>query len=158
MEKENLRDGKMCYCRRKTTNRRDDKAYIEIAVPDRLSHLLEKYAGEKRLFNFCETYGSSKNFNKCINDGISDITRKNDLPHISVYSFRHSWATFAQNDFDASLDLVGFCLNHASSHRVTSGYVKTDFSVIDRLNAKILDYVFEEKNEKKMEIICGLKK
>lgn len=57
MEKENLRDGKMCYCRRKTTNRRDDKAYIEIAVPDRLSHLLEKYAGEKRLFNFCETYG-----------------------------------------------------------------------------------------------------
>ena len=90
--------------------------------------------------------------------GISDITRKNDLPHISVYSFRHSWATFAQNDFDASLDLVGFCLNHASSHRVTSGYVKTDFSVIDRLNAKILDYVFEEKNEKKMEIICGLKK
>lgn len=37
----------MCYCRRKTTNRRDDKAYIEIAVPDRLSHLLEKYAGEK---------------------------------------------------------------------------------------------------------------
>ena len=158
MEKENLRDGKMCYCRRKTTNRRDDKAYIEIAVPDRLSHLLEKYAGEKRLFNFCETYGSSKNFNKCINEGISDITRKNDLPHISVYSFRHSWATFAQNDFDASLDLVGFCLNHASSHRVTSGYVKTDFSVIDRLNAKILDYVFEEKNEKKMEIICGLKK
>lgn len=41
---------------------------------------------------------------------------------------------------------------------MTSGYVKTDFSVIDRLNAKILDYVFEEKNEKKMEIICGLKK
>lgn len=94
-------------------------------------------------------YGSSKNFNKCINEGISDITRKNDLPHISVYSFRHSWATFAQNDFDASLDLVGFCLKHASSHRVTSGYVKTDFSVIDRLNAKILDYVFEEKNEKR---------
>lgn len=40
---------------------------------------------------------------------------------------------------------------------MTSGYVKTDFSVIDRLNAKILGYVFEEKNEKKMEIICGLK-
>ena len=49
MEKENLRDGKMCYCRRKTTNRRDDKAYIEIAVPDRLSHLLEKYE-EGRFF------------------------------------------------------------------------------------------------------------
>lgn len=77
----------MCYCRRKTTNRRDDKAYIEIAVPDRLSHLLEKYAGEKRLFNFCEIYGSSKNFNKCINEGISDITRKNDLPHILSIRF-----------------------------------------------------------------------
>lgn len=148
MEKENLRDGKLCYCRRKTTNRRDDNAYIEIAIPDRLSCLFEKYSGKKRLFNFCETYGSSKNFNKCINEGISDITKKNSLPYISVYSFRHSWATFAQNNCEASLDLVGFCLNHASSHRVTSGYVKTDFGIIDRLNTKVLDFVFEEKIKK----------
>lgn len=154
MEKENLRDGKLCYCRRKTTNRRDDKAYIEIAVPERLIYLFRKYAGNNRLFNFCEIYGSSKNFNKCINEGISNITTNRDLPYISVYSFRHSWATFAQNKFEASLDTVGFCLNHASSHRVTSGYVKTDFSVIDRLNNKILDYVFEKKDEKKTEIIC----
>lgn len=154
MEKENLRDGKLCYCRRKTTNRRDDKAYIEIAVPERLIYLFRKYAGNNRLFNFCEIYGSSKNFNKCINEGISNITTNRNLPYISVYSFRHSWATFAQNKFEASLDTVGFCLNHASSHRVTSGYVKTDFSVIDRLNNKILDYVFEKKDEKKTEIIC----
>lgn len=149
MEKENLRDGKLCYYRHKTKNRRDDKAYIEIAVPERLINLFEKYAGKKRLFNFCETYGSSKNFNKCINEGIGDIIKNKDLPYITVYSFRHSWATFAQNKFEASLDTVGFCLNHASSHRVTSGYVKTDFSVIDRLNAKILNYVFEKKMKKR---------
>lgn len=154
MEKENLRDGKLCYYRHKTKNRRDDKAYIEITVPERLIPLFEKYAGKNRLFNFCELYGSSKNFNKCINEGINDLTASNNLPYITVYSFRHSWATFAQNDFGASLDTVGFCLNHASSHRVTSGYVKTDFSIIDCFNIKIIGYVFEEKNEKKTEIIC----
>jgi len=64
------------------------------------------------------------------------------------YIFRHSWATIAQVVFEAGLDVVGLCLNHASPLRVTAGYVKTDFSIIDRLNIKILRYVFEEKIKK----------
>lgn len=147
LEKDNFRDGKLCYCRRKTTGRRDDKAYIEITVPEYIRPLFKKYEGKKRLFSFCEIYSSSKNFNKCINEGIKDITDIVDLPYISVYSFRHSWATIAQNVFEASLDLVGFCLNHASTHRVTAGYVKTDFSPIDKMNTKILKHVFEKKDE-----------
>lgn len=149
MEKDCYRDGKLCYCRRKTAGRRDDKAYMEITVPEYIKPLFDKYRGNERLFKFCEIYCSSKNFNKCINEGIKDITNKCDLPYISVYSFRHSWATIAQNAFAASLDLVGFCLNHASAHRVTAGYVKTDFTPIDRMNDKILKYVFDKKIEKK---------
>jgi len=70
------------------------------------------------------------------------------LSPVSTYSFRHSWATIAQVVFEAGLDVVGLCLNHASPLRVTAGYVKTDFSIIDRLNIKILRYVFEEKIKK----------
>lgn len=151
MEKNNYRGGKLCYCRRKTTGRRDDKAYMEIQVPDIVQPLFEKYKGRNRLFSFSEIYSSSRNFNKCVNEGIKDVVALGALPDISVYSFRHSWATLAQNKFEASLDVVGFCLNHSSPLRVTAGYVKTDFSIIDRLNAKILNYVFERKIEKKDE-------
>ena len=142
---ENFKDGKICYCRKKTSSRRDDKAYMEITVPDIIKPLMEKYKGKRKLFNFCETYCDSRCFNKAINDGIKEITNLIHSEHITVYSFRHSWATLAQNVFGASLDMVGFCLNHASSHRVTAGYVKTDFSPIDRMNEKILNYVFNKQ-------------
>ena len=149
MEKDCLRDGKLCYCRRKTTGRRDDKAYIEVQVPDIILPLFEKYKGEKRLFSFCEIYKKNSYFNKCINEGIKDIMEIGELPYISIYSFRHSWATFAQNVFGATLDLVGFCLNHVSELRVTAGYVKVDFTLIDKLNSKILNYVFKKNIKKK---------
>lgn len=148
LDKGCYRDGRLCYNRMKTKGRRADGAYIEIEVPERVKPLFLKYRGTERLFAFSESYASDKTFNDCVNRGIRDIVRLGGLPPVSTYSFRHSWATIAQNVFGASLDTVGLCLNHASSLRVTAGYVKTDFSVIDRLNAKILDYVFEGKDEK----------
>lgn len=145
LDKECYKDGKLCYNRMKTKGRRADEAYIEIGVPDMVKHLFLRHQGKEKLFDFCESYASDKTFNDCVNRGIRDIVRLGGLPPVSTYSFRHSWATIAQTVFEAGLDTVGLCLNHASSLRVTAGYVKTDFSVIDRLNAKILDYVFEEK-------------
>lgn len=143
------KDGKLCYNRMKTKGRRADEAYIEIEVPDLVKPLFLKYQGRgDRLFSFCETYASDKTFNDCVNRGIKDIVKLGDLPPVSTYSFRHSWATIAQVVFEAGLDIVGLCLNHASPLRVTAGYVKTDFSIIDRLNTKILEYVFEEKIKK----------
>lgn len=143
------KDGKLCYNRMKTKGRRADEAYIEIEVPDLVKPLFLKYQGRgDRLFNFNEIYASDKTFNDCVNRGIKDIVGLGGLPPVSTYSFRHSWATIAQVVFEAGLDVVGLCLNHASPLRVTAGYVKTDFSIIDRLNIKILRYVFEEKIKK----------
>lgn len=143
LEKASYKDGKLCYNRVKTQGRRADKAYIEVTVPDKAKHLFQKYEGSKRLFSFCEQYASDKIFNDCVNRGIRDIIELGGLPPISTYSFRHSWATIAQTIFDVGLDTVGLCLNHASPLRVTAGYVKTDFGIIDRLNDKILKYVFD---------------
>lgn len=148
LDKGCYKDEKLCYNRMKTKGRRADEAYIEIEVPDFVKPLFLKYQGRERLFNFSETYASDKTFNDCVNRGIKDIVKLGGLPPISTYSFRHSWATIAQAVFEAGLDIVGLCLNHASPLRVTAGYIKTDFSIIDRLNIKILRYVFEEKIKK----------
>ena len=58
------------------------------------------------------------------------------------YTFRHTWATIAQNDCDANLYEVAFGLNHSHGMNVTRGYVKIDFSPAWRLNAKIIDFIF----------------
>jgi hypothetical protein len=57
------------------------------------------------------------------------------------YTFRHTWATVAQNDCGASIAEVGFGMNH-SMHNVTRGYMQIDFSPAWELNEKVVDFIF----------------
>lgn len=58
---------------------------------------------------------------------------------------RHSFATIARNDCGVGMDDIALCLTHASFYRVTDTYVKPDFSRVDRVIEKVVDYVFHEK-------------
>ena len=149
LKPENFKNGKLCYNRKKTRGRRDDEAYIEIVVPPVIMPLFDKYRGKKALFSFSETYANQKNFNKCINEGIGDIrtcynqTHSDQLEYITTYSFRHSWATIAQNQCHASTELIAFSLNHGSAHKTTERYIKKDYSPISELNERVISWCFE---------------
>jgi hypothetical protein len=123
--------------------------------------LLEKYAGRKRLFGFCERYATVDNFSQAVNAGLKSLCRRANadienegkasgvriaaIPDITVYWLRHTWATVAQNDCGASTELVGFCLNHTSAHKTTEGYIQKDFSPVDRMNRQVIDYILFNK-------------
>lgn len=136
MEKASFKDGYLKYVRHKTRVKRGD--YFQIRVPGLIIPLFEKYKGVDKLFCFSEMYQDFNSFNKNIRKGILEIT---DMK-ITSYSFRHSWATIAQNECGASTELVAFSLNHVSAHRVTEGYITKDFSPVDRINDQVIKYVF----------------
>ena len=152
LKPENFKNGKLCYNRKKTRGRRDDEAYIEIVVPPIIIPLFTKYRGKKALFNFSETYANQKNFNKCINEGIGNVracynqTHPDQLEYITTYSFRHSWATIAQNQCHASTELIAFSLNHGSAHKTTERYIKKDYSPISKLNKEVIALVFTDNH------------
>ena len=134
---------KLCYNRKKTRDERGNNAYIEITVPQMVRHLFEKYKGTNgKLFSFSERYSTANNFNKYVNQSCKRISEVAQIVEVSTYTFRHSWATFAQNNCNASTELVAFSLNHSSAHKVTEGYIKKDYTPIDKLNAKVLKKVF----------------
>ena len=60
----------------------------------------------------------------------------------SVYTFRHTWGTVAQNDVKASISDVAFAMNHSNGHKVTRGYIKIDYSPAWDLNDKVIDFIF----------------
>ena len=134
------------YNRAKTKKFRRDEAYMEMRIPPILYPLMEKYAGtDEYLLNFHDRLKTSDSFNANANIGIKQICnamgmRKEDW--YSVYTFRHTWGTVAQNDVKASMDEVAFGMNHASGHTVTRGYVKIDFSPAWELNEKVIDFIF----------------
>ena len=55
-----------------------------------------------------------------------------------------SFTTIAQNKCNAGTDEVAFCLNHFSAHRVTDNNIEKDFSRIDVLNRKVIDYLYRK--------------
>jgi integrase len=143
LEKTEFREHKLCYNRSKTEKKRKDKAYIEVFADEVILPLFKKYEGKKRLFNFSERYADSDMFLTAVNKGLKSLCQKAGVQKITVYWLRHTWATIAQNRCGASTELVGFCLNHASAHRITEGYIEKDFSPVDILNRKVLACIFE---------------
>lgn len=140
-----LKGNKLCYNRKKTRDKSDSGAYTEIVIPDKILSLFEKFKGTKKLLIFSERYANASDFASVVAKGCKQVCNKAGVEGITPYSFRHSWATIAINDCEASMDDVAFALNHASAHKVTSTYVKPDYTRIDKLNKEVLSKVFCEK-------------
>ena len=99
------------------------------------------------LFDFHERLSTPDSFNANVNSGISQICKKVSPDfHASLYSFRHSWATIAQNGCGASLGDIDFALNH-STYKMARVYTKIDYSPAWELNEKVLDYIFFSNKE-----------
>ncbi|MBR6189154.1 MAG: transposase [Prevotella sp.] len=154
-EKKNHHDNIIGYERRKTRDARADNAWFEIRVPDIIKPIVEKYidtSDSDYLFNFHKRFSTYDSFNANVNIGIRQICEKVlNIKHgegYSGYTFRHTWATVAQNECEASLADVDFGLNHSHKTQMARTYVKIDFTPAWKLNEKVVDKIFftEEKS------------
>lgn len=150
-EKSQYHDGILHYNRRKTCKSRSDNAYFDIRVPQFLKPTFEKYQSKDKespwLFDFHDRLSNADSFNANVNAGISQICKKvSPSFHASLYSFRHSWATVAQNGCGASLSEIDFALNH-STNKMARVYTMIDFSPAWELNDKVIDYIFFSNKE-----------
>ena len=144
---ENLQWDKICYHRAKTKGKRSDKAYIEVSIPQRAMEALGRLSEGSRegcLLNLSARYYDRHSCTSYISRGITKLCKEAGLPAMTSYSFRHSWATIVRNELGASEEDVAFALNHISAHRVTDRYIRKDYSRVDRLNERVIAYVFGE--------------
>lgn len=121
-------------------------AYFEIRVSQFIIPTFEKYLSKDKeapwLFDFHDRLSNEDSFNANVNAGISQICKKVSPGfHASLYSFRHSWATVAQNGCGASLSEIDFALNH-STNKMARVYTMIDYSPAWELNDEVIDYIF----------------
>lgn len=158
LRKQDYHGGIIHYKRAKTTKSRTDDAYFEMRVPEVIKPLFEKYRADDstdRLFRFSERFTNSDSFCANVNIGIKQICKSMGMPKeqwYCVYTFRHTWATTAQNDCGATLAEVGFAMNHSHRYTVTRGYVQLDFSPAWKLNEKVIDFIlFSDATSRRMQ-------
>jgi integrase len=142
-----IEDGRLIYCRAKTRTRRKDQAKISIDIVPEAGALIEKYRAKKgnRIFDFSSRYCNSDAFNSYVNKYLKSLGSEIGVSDLDFYSARHTWATLFVNECAGTEAEAAFCLNHVSEHKVTAGYIKKDFSRIDRANRKVIDLLYKEK-------------
>lgn len=134
-------NGVLAYDRAKTRDRRIDNAHIEIAVPNIIKPLFDKYKGDSRVFNFYKKYSNAANFNKHINKGLHIIADTLGIPHFDFYSARHTWASIARNRLGIDKYTIHEALNHVSDMSITDIYIQKDYTNINKANEKVIAYI-----------------
>lgn len=148
-KKTDYKDGRITYGRNKIKNRRADGGITSIRVEPEIQDLFDKYSSmstDEYLFNFQGmrfSRATARNFGMTINR----MCKLKELPHINYYMFRHSVGTIARNKCGFTKDDVGLLLNHKGKTTVDDAYIDVDWSLIDKINRAVLDYVFHSDKE-----------
>ena len=132
------------YQRKKTRDRRPDKAAISVDVPDEIRHIVDKYRDTtgQRVFNFYKRFKNAQCMTSGINIDLKDIGNSVGVDGLQFYAARHSWATIAVNDVGVDKYTVHAALNHVDREmKITDVYIRRSFKPINEANRKVLDFM-----------------
>jgi integrase len=115
---------------------------MSIKVEPEAQKIIDLYRGDKYLLSFVEHYSDHKTFNKKINLHLKRIAEKLNIPPITTYTLRHTWATIAA-DLDIPKETIGAALGHSQGSSVTDIYIRFNNRKVDDANRKVLDFVFK---------------
>ncbi len=127
------------YERRKTSRRRNDRARIEVRIPDCIAPYLERLrdpSGRRWLALPGKTAGSCS---QLLNRALRLWAEENGVEPFTMYAARHSWASIARSKA-VGIDkaTVDDCLNHVSM-ALADIYIEKDFEVFHAANARVLE-------------------
>ena len=145
------KDGRIVYSRSKT-KRRAGGSEISIPVCAQAEEIINRHRGKgEMLLDMQEHYGTANAVVSMVSRNLFTLYEMLDLQidkdNFTWYSARHTWASIAANDCHFSDAEVARALNHQSEHKVTRGYIRPDWSLLDRMNEAVLAVVFEKKAE-----------
>ena len=135
------------YTRKKTRNTKKDAPFISMKIHDKIKPILDRYRdGSEKGFLFHRMFRDTAGMHQSIRSGMKYLTKEVEgTEGLTFYAARHSFATIARNDCGVSMDDIALCLTHDSGHSITDTYIKKDYSRIDSVIDKVVQFVFGDK-------------
>lgn len=139
LEKKNLKNGILTYCRRKTGQQ------LAIHWEKCMADIVAKYGNENSIYllpiikttdNTCLQYKSSQ---RLMNYNLKRISERLKLQYpLTMYVARHSWASIAKNN-NIPLAVISEGMGHDSETTTQIYLASLENSIIDKANKKIID-------------------
>lgn len=141
-EMKKVRNGIVDYERKKTRDRRDDRARMKVRVEPEIRKLLEKYRNHENdvlELVFADHYSDPTSMANTINIGLARIADAIGVERFTFYAARHSWATIAYNVARIDKWLIHSAINHTDkTMSITDIYIAKDYSLFWDANRKVL--------------------
>ncbi|MDH6354748.1 integrase [Dysgonomonas sp. PH5-45] len=118
-----------------------NKLYTIFIEPE-LKVLLNKYASERTLM-FTTQFKMYNSFGKKLNAYLAIICTKINIPKITTYSLRHTWATLAA-ELEVPKETIAAALGHGGN-TITDVYIKFNQNKINEANRKVITYIENTK-------------
>ncbi len=140
LKRDNIRDGRIRYIRRKTGQE------IEIRVEPEMRRIIERYADEARPYVFPilrstlpeKAYREYRAAMSYHNKNLKRLCAVAGIPGLTFYSARHSWATAARNH-RVPLSVISAGMGHTSERTTQIYLAMLENSVIDDANKGIIE-------------------
>lgn len=148
----NVKD--LCYLKAVDKKRLPNLEYIEytraktkrpysLKVEPEMLEIIKRYQGKKNLLNYMDTNQDYRNFYRHMAAHLRRLKEKFDLPELTSYYARHSWATIAAK-LEIPKETIQAALGHGQN-TVTDIYIDFDMAKVDAANRRVLDYVLYGK-------------
>lgn len=122
------------YNRSKTKNRRKDRAFISVGIPEDAMDLYNKYAGKLQ-----NRYASHISLDRALSIGMRAIGKELKVSHLEFYDARHAFGDLARNKCRFSKDDVALALNHKDkSNSVTDVYISKNWDIVDEIQKEVI--------------------
>lgn len=122
------------YNRAKTKDRRKDKAFISLNIPDVAVELYVKYAGKLQI-----KYSTREALDQALSRAMKTLGQKLKISQMWFYDLRHAFANQAQNVCGFSTENVGKALNHKdNANKMTNKYIGKNWKIVDDIQRAVL--------------------
>lgn len=149
LEAKNPENGVWEYERKKTRDRRADRARMRVLVPDCISPYLERLGagkGDYWLPALHNVSATSNNVSSRMNTRLKKWCEAEGIKPFTFYAVRKTWATLARKVADKSIVDEG--LAHKGDYDMTDIYADKPWDVINKANADVLaQFVWEQKEK-----------
>lgn len=130
----------LAYERRKTRNRRNDRARMEVRIEAEIKGLVAKYLSKSRKVDFSKRYKSIMSFNAAVNVGLRKIGSDIGVEGLNFYYARHTMASLCANVLGVDIARVDEMLNHSDPKlSLARVYIQKDFKPLWEANRRLLD-------------------
>lgn len=127
-----IENGRIKYKRAKT-----GKLYNIKVEPEALA-IIERYRGKMHLLKWFDNRKDYRTFGMRLDENLQRIAKEHNLPSLTSYVARHSWATYA-SELDISRDIISHALGHHVN--VTDTYIRFNYEKVDDANRRVIDYL-----------------